>query len=251
MNDGSARAELNGVEYEGADLEALLVLHNYAQWIVDGFSLYLGERAVEFGAGLGAISQRLRPHVSSLDLVEPSPTLIDPLRRKFSGDGGVRIIHDTLEAESGRIEDGSRDSVVMVNVLEHIADDAEALRECHRILRPGGHLLIFVPALGMLYSELDRLVGHHRRYHRASLRQLARDAGFEIVRLDYFDMIGAFAWFLLNRVMGKTGFDRGLARFYDSVFVRLMRPVETLLPPPFGKNLILVARRPEAAGTKL
>ncbi len=239
------KAPPDGADYEGADLEALLVLHNYAQWIVDSFQPYLGKHAVEFGAGLGSISLRLRPHVSSLDLIEPSSSLIGPLREKFSGDSGVRIVHDTLEAEAVRLKDGSRDAIVMVNVLEHIADDAQALRECHRILRPGGHLLIFVPALSVLYSKLDALVGHHRRYHRAPLRRLAQDAGFEIVRLNYFDLIGAFAWFLLNRVMGKTGFDPGLARVYDGIFVRLMRPLETLLAPPFGKNLILVARRPE------
>jgi len=248
MNDRQTDDLQNAVIYEGADLEALLVLENYAQWIVDCFRPHLSGRVIEFGAGLGTISHRLRPHVATLDLVEPSSTLIAPLRDRFADDDAVSVVHDTLENQVGRQADGSLDAVIMVNVLEHIEDDAGALREFQRMLSPGGHLLIFVPALSALFSELDRIHGHYRRYHRAPLRRLVEAAGFDIVRLDYFDFVGMFAWFLMNRALGKTEFDERLVRLYDRVVVPVMRPLEGLIPPPLGKNLLLVARRP-ANGT--
>ena len=232
--------------YDGADLEALAVLDNYTAWIVDHFRPYLGGDMVEFGAGTGNLSERLRPFARTLDLVEPSVNLIDPLRRRFAEADNVTVRHETLEADIVGRADASRDAVAMVNVLEHIADDAGTVAECHRILRPGGHLLIFVPALRQLFSDMDRLVGHLRRYHRPELRRVAEDAGFEVVNLRYFDFVGTFAWWLINGVMGKTAFDPRLAGLYDRAFVPVMRPVERLIPPPFGKNLVLIARRPEA-----
>ena len=86
--------------------------------------------------------------------------------------------------------------------------------------------------------------GHHRRYHRAPLRRIVEAAGFEIERLHYFDLIGMFAWFLVNRMLGKTEFDGRLVSLYDRAVVPVMRPMESVLAPPLGKNLLLVARRP-------
>ena len=231
--------------YEGADLEALASLKRYQSWIVETFQPYLSGRTIEFGAGIGNISVRLTEHVAHLDLVEPSANLAVPLAERFAGDKNVAVFSQPLEARLPEIADQTYDCVVLVNVLEHIEDDAAALAGFWRILKPGGHLLLFVPAMKFLYSDLDAAVGHFRRYQRPQLDERVAQAGFNIVRSRYFDIIGVAPWWLLNTVMGSTGFNPLLVGIYDALFTPLTRGLESLVAPPFGKNILLVARRPE------
>ena len=231
--------------YEGADLEALATLKRYQSWIVDTFQPYLSGRAIEFGAGIGNISTRIRDHVSTLDLVEPSANLATPLQQRFLDDDGVAIYRESLEIRLPKVADKTYDSVVLVNVLEHIEDNNSALKGFCRILKPGGHLLLFVPALKFLYSDLDAAVGHFRRYQRPELNGQVTEAGLNIVQSRYFDTLGVAPWWLLNTVMGATGFNPLLVGIYDAVFAPISRGLESLAPPPFGKNILLVAQRPE------
>ena len=231
--------------YEGADLEALSTLHRYQRWIVETFRPHLSGRSVEIGAGIGNISTLLRRHVDTLDLVEPSANLGEPLRGRFEADSGVSVYLDSLEVWLPGISDDSYDSLILVNVLEHIEDDTAALEGFRRILKPGGKLLLFVPALQFLYSDLDALVGHYRRYHRQDLDNLVRVAGFNIVKSHYFDTVGVLPWWILNTVMGATRFNPTLAGIYDAIFAPISRSLERVITPPFGKNILIVAEKPE------
>ena len=139
--------------------------------------------------------------------------------------------------------DKSFDCVVLVNLLEHIEDDASALKGCYRVLRAGGYVLIFVPALPMLYSKLDESHGHYRRYTKASLLSRVEGSGLEVIYRKYFDLVGVFPWLLLNTLFGATTFNRTLMSVYDKIFVPISRALETVFDPPFGKNLIVVCRR--------
>jgi len=232
-------------EYEGSDLEALSTLGRYQDWIIQTFRPYLGGRTVEFGAGLGNISALLRPHVSELDLVEPSANLAERLKARFAGDDKVRIFAEPLEGLVPATADKTYESIVLVNVLEHIKDDAAALSGLMRTLRPGGYLLLFVPALKFLFSDLDALHGHFRRYQLDEINDRTRAAGFEIIRSRYFDTVGVMPWWLLNTLMGATTFNPFLIRIYDAVLAPVSRVIDKLINPPFGKNILLVARRPD------
>jgi ubiquinone/menaquinone biosynthesis C-methylase UbiE len=233
------------VIYEGADLEALATLKRYQSWIVDTFQPYLSGRTVEFGAGIGNISSRIREHVSTLDLIEPSPNLTALLQERFKDDDGVNIYKESLEERLPNTPDQLFQSVVLVNVLEHLEDDVAALDGFFRILKPDGHLLLFVPALKFLYSDLDAAVGHYRRYQKPELNKRVSDAGFTIMYSQYFDAIGVAPWWILNTVLGATGFNPLLVSIYDAVFAPLSQGLESLLPPLFGKNILLIAKRPE------
>lgn len=233
------------VDYQGSDLECLANLRRYQRWIVDTFRPYLGGEAVEFGSGTGSISELLIPLVSSLDLVEPSPNLGERLDRRFAGRPEVRIHRQTLEAWAAGQADQSVDSAILVNVLEHIEDDRLALGHLHRILRPGGHLLLMVPALKFLFSDLDVFYGHHRRYGLGELRGRVGEAGFGIVRARYFDIAGIVPWWILNTLLGSTTFNPFLMRVYDTFFIPVTRAVESVVRPPLGKNLVLIGRRPD------
>lgn len=230
--------------YEGADLEALAVLHRYRTWILSEMNPYLGGRSAEIGAGIGSFSESLRRQSSTIDLVEPSPSQIKALRARFGNQSGVRVLPLSAEAWVADSGPASYDTVVMINVLEHIADDGDMLSRIHDVLRPGGHLLLFVPALMILYSTIDRLVGHHRRYNRTELMQKTTAAGFQVERCRYFDLLGTVPWFLINRLGRATRFNPAAARLYDTIGVPVTRAIERLVSPPFGKNLLLVATKP-------
>ena len=233
-----------GVTYAGRDLEALSGMVHYYGWIVDYFAPHTHGRAVEYGCGNGTISARLLPHVEKLDLVEPSPNLVAILRDRFAGDAAVAVNAQTLETHVVASDSDTYDTAVLVNVLEHIADDTAALRELHRILRPGGALLLFVPALPFLFSRLDTLYGHFRRYRRDDLVGMIRAVGFDVADARYLDMLGVAPWFLLNTLCGATRFSPFMVRLYDRFGVPLTRFLESLLPTvPFGKNVLLIARK--------
>lgn len=232
--------------YEGSDLEALSTLGRYQDWIIENFRPYLRGRAIEFGAGLGNTSVLLRPLVSELDLVEPSVNLAARLETRFADDDGVRILAEPLEKRIPATDDESYDSIILVNVLEHIKDDAAALAGLLRILRPGGHLLLFVPAMQFLFSDLDALHGHYRRYELDTLNARTQAAGFEIIQSRYFDAVGVLPWYLLNTLMGATAFNPFLIRIYDAVLAPLSRGIDNMISPPFGKNILLVAQSPTA-----
>ena len=140
--------------------------------------------------------------------------------------------------------DASIYTVVMINVLEHVEHDEQLLAELHRILRPGGHLCIFVPALMALYSEIDRKYGHFRRYHRAELRGHMSGTGFAILKERWMDAPGALAWLIICRMLRSVDFNPVLARIYDTVFVPPIRFIEGIVPPPVAKNLLFIGRRP-------
>jgi SAM-dependent methyltransferase len=229
--------------YDGHDLEALFELRNYQQWIAAEFAPYLRGVAAEFGAGIGAMSQWFLPLVDRIDVIEPSPNLIGPLRQRFESTTSVRVEGKSLQAYIAEREPNSLDAAVMVNLLEHIEDDVGVLSDLKLLLRADGHLLIFVPAMPSLYSELDRILGHHRRYSGKQLANVVIDAGYDIISLRYFDMLGIVPWWLVNTMGGKKRFDPGLSKLYDRIGVPVTRTIEKIIPPPRGKNLILVARK--------
>lgn len=232
------------VEYEGRDLEALSDMPNYYAWIMRWFAPFVHGETVEYGAGAGTVSTLLRDRAERLTLVEPSANLHALLQDRFESDDRVSISNLNLETHVAALSGAAIDTIVLVNVLEHIEDDDSALREFARVLKPGGYLLIFVPALSLLMSDFDRALGHFRRYHQRALRRQLSAAGLSVRDSRYFDLLGAAPWFLFNTLLRGRRFNSGMLKVYDKVLVPLSRTIESLTPPPFGKNIVVIAQRP-------
>src|SRR5262249_29356866 len=231
--------------YEGQDLEALATLPAYQEWILEEFRPHLRGKVIEIGAGLGNISSRYADGVEDLLLVEPAKNLEAMLRERFESRPNVRVLSALVE-KMPAAHGVPFDSALMVNVLEHVGDDASMLNSIRGILRPKGALLLFVPACPWLYGTLDEKVGHARRYTLKGLERLVQDAGFKVETIRYFDLLGVLPWFFLGRVRRIREFSRRSARFYDRLVVPIAKAIEKYLKPPLGKNLLCIARVEEA-----
>jgi|SRR5579864_284707 len=233
--------------YPGTELDALAVARNYYRAILAYFTPYVGRRVVEVGAGIGTFSDFLLKctKVTELTLIEPSDTLFPVLQHRFSGETRVKIMHSYGEHLSGSV---AADSVVLVNVLEHVADDSALLRVAHSALVPGGSLLVFVPAVPCLFGTLDKHFGHCRRYTKALLSQRVLKAGLRLVRLRYFNFPGVVTWFLASRVLKRRALGHLDVWLYDRWMVPLISKLERWQEPPVGQSLIAIALKQETRG---
>ena len=226
--------------YPGKELEVMSHAVNYHRWIVKELTPYLGNTAVEVGAGIGDLSRLLlTTPIRKLFAFEPSSDLCDMLRENLRDESRVTVVNDFLDRS--RLQDGV-DSVLYINVLEHIENDREELLKVAGVVKAGASLLIFVPALSWLFSGADRSVGHFRRYHRKPLISLVEECGFRVEKARYFDLMGVIPWYL-NFVLLKNTFDAGSVALYDKLVVPPMRVFEKVIRPPIGKNILLVARK--------
>jgi SAM-dependent methyltransferase len=235
------------VEYVGKDLEAMDFAVKYHRWILDLMKPFLGKHVVEVGAGTGSFSELiLSTRPSSLTMVEPSDmfhALAANQRLRRSG-ADLGQYHDVFSNAARDIAARiNPDSIIYVNVLEHIENDSEELRTVWETLRPGGHVFIFVPALPILFSKFDQHIGHFRRYRKSELRSKLEHAGFHVRDLRWFDLPGILPWLLKYRLSGSLTMESSAVQLYDRIAVPIIRPFETLIRPPVGKNLFAVAQR--------
>ena len=212
---------------------------------LEEFAPYLRGRVPEVGAGIGTITRHLVESNRELSVValEPAGNVYASLASYAALTSRVSAHRQTLR-EFLPVQDEPLDAVVYLNVLEHIEDDAEELRLAAAALRPGGALLVFGPALEWLYGELDYRAGHYRRYSVASLREVASAAGFEIVSLAYFDVLGVLPYLVAYRVLRRPAINGSTMWGYDRLLVPVSRLIQRAMPrPPLGKNISLVARK--------
>jgi 2-polyprenyl-3-methyl-5-hydroxy-6-metoxy-1,4-benzoquinol methylase len=233
----------------GADveLERLAEADRFFGWIADELVPHLGHRVLEVGAGIGTVSLKLlerRPGMQ-ITALEPDPKLHEELIRRSKRHPEIQTLNVTSDELLRSEMHPTFDSVVYVNVLEHILDDRGELRTALRLLEPGGTLAIFVPALPRLYGSLDYKSGHHRRYTADSLRSVIADAGLDVVDVRYLDVLGIVPYFLMYKLLDVKTLGSVSSTGYDRVVVPLSRALQRLAPhPPVGKNLLAIARRP-------
>jgi len=234
-------------EYSGTELEAMALAQNYQRWILSQFAPYLGRRVIEVGAGIGTFSQLLLSNgsVSELLALEPAENLFPVLQDRLAQDGRAQTRREYLE---NLPVTQSADSVILVNVLEHVADDIRLLNTVHRILEPAGTLLLFVPALPWLYGTLDKGFAHQRRYKKSRLAEQLRLTGFRTETLRYVNLPGVVSWFVASRVLRRRTLKPGDVRLYDRWVVPWASRLERRWEPPIGQSLIAVARKREPHG---
>jgi SAM-dependent methyltransferase len=216
---------------------------NYYTWIVRLAAPYIGSRVAEVGAGVGNFAAALlrEVRISELLLIEPASNLFPRLTKKFEADGRVKVLPGFLDDHSCF---RGLDSLVAVNVIEHIRDDAEFLRLAFQELAPGGTVILFAPALHALYGTLDESFEHYRRYSKSELIRKLTQARFRFEKVLYFNLAGVLTWLMAGRLLRRKTLKRRQVRFYDRWVVPWVSRAEQLLEPPLGQSLLAIARKP-------
>lgn len=235
-NPGTVEATL------ASTLDTLDDAVNYMNWIIDLIRPHLSGPILEVGAGHGTFTSALSD-IAPVHAVEPGTHAGALLRTRFMGNERVSVTEGTV---ADVVPEEIYGSAVMINVLEHIEDDTQALRDIGARLQPGAAIAIWVPAFQLLYSNFDRQLGHHRRYRKDGLRTVVEGAGFRCEQVRYVNAPGFFSWLLITRLLGKAPTSGPLVSIFDRVFVPIIRRVESVVSPPFGQSILLIARRPSA-----
>jgi SAM-dependent methyltransferase len=225
---------------EDFEFTALSQARNYRNALIQEFSPHLRGQVIEIGAGIGQITAHLRQlkAISNLVSVEPSASFASAFRQNYPAQTLI----------DGTIQDVKKEepwnAILSINVLEHIRDDERELSLYHSFLLPqSGSLCLFVPARPEIYAPIDKDFGHHRRYKKVELKAKLERAGFKIIRLNYFNCIGYFAWWLNFRFLKKRSFDVTSVYLFDRAIFPFVHLLERhFCRPPFGQSLLAVAQ---------
>jgi SAM-dependent methyltransferase len=236
----------SGTLKTGADTysSAIADAQNYMNWLVGEFRPYLRGKILEVGIGHGNYCTLLREYGDYLG-VDLDKESVSAAKRNFPGLAFAECNILDLATIEQLLPNGA-DSIISLNVLEHIEDDAAAVGNLVRTLKPGGHLLLAVPALMMLYNEMDRLAGHCRRYATGDLRSILSKQPVEILRLGYLNPIGGLGWWVNSLSRPKSlnsDAINGQIRLFDRYVVPISRALNPLFASFFGQSVICVARR--------
>lgn len=230
------------------ELTELSTAGNFTRWIVDALDDQLGARVLEVGAGFGAIAAEIarRSPDRVVTAIEPAGNVFPTLSERAEESPNLRVAQITSGQLADTAAHGTFDTVLYVNVLEHIADDVAELRTAARLLTTGGRLGVFVPAMPSLYGSLDYKSGHYRRYHAAQLRSVLERAGYIDVDVRYFDAIGVVPYWIMYRALNVSRLDRVSSTGYDRVMVPVSRLLQRWVTRPIrGKNLVATGRLPD------
>jgi 2-polyprenyl-3-methyl-5-hydroxy-6-metoxy-1,4-benzoquinol methylase len=224
-------------EYSGVEnLEAMKEAQNYNRFLLNLVRRYLvGNEILDFGAGTGTFAMPLQTTGVTVACVEPDSRL-----RSHLSSAGL-----TTHADIAAVAANSIDCSYSMNVLEHVEDDRAALAAIYEKIRPGGRIIIYVPAFDVLYSKMDELVGHYRRYRRKDLVAKMTAANFQIDTATYVDSLGFFSALVYRWLGNNTGvISAGSVKIYDRVVFPLSRILDRIVLGSFGKNLLVVGTRP-------
>jgi SAM-dependent methyltransferase len=235
-------ASIRHTDRAGAEtLEIMQAAPNYNWWQFSRITPYLGRRICEVGAGIGNMSSLMAGHgLDLLVLTDTGPYYRDTLKDTFASYPEVVVDQLTLPDETAahRFQPYELDTVVALNVIEHIPDDIEAFRSIAAMLRPGGRAVILVPAFEGLFGSLDHELGHIRRYTRSNLSQRMSEAGFRVERAFYFNLVGTVGWWVNARLHKVPRIPVEQLRYFDAL-VPLLR-LEDRVPLPFGQSVIAI-----------
>ncbi len=226
-------------------LQSVRRASGFNRWMLSQFGRYIGDRVYEAGCGIGNFTELLLAK-ERLVCVDYDAFYVEMIARRFGHLENVRTLKIDLSrpGESG-LERERLDTVISLNVVEHIEDDAGALKHFYDILEPGGHAIVLVPAHPWLFSKCDEALGHYRRYTDEEVRAKLAAAGFDVVSVRQFNRLGVFGWWL-NGKLGRKDLSPTQMRVYE-MLLPLAKLMDRIGVGP-GLSVIGVGRKPTSVG---
>lgn len=231
-------------------LQKLSRLNNYSKWIYSNFSQYVGGRVLEVGAGIGNIVDFYQSKCKEIVATDLFDTKIEIMKERFNHLPHIKSMTINIfdnHLQSDTIKNGSFDTVICINVLEHIEDDKAAMMKMLDLLRDNGKLIIYVPALSFLYCEMDSSIGHYRRYNKGRLSKFAAEMNMKILKNHYANFLGVLPYFIKGKVLKKTTAysetisDKNVI-LYNNIF-SVCEKMESWIHPPIGTSEVIVLEK--------
>jgi SAM-dependent methyltransferase len=230
--------------YAADDLETMSEAHRYQAHVFGLVRPHVGTRVLEVGCGIGTMTRQLLDVAQEVVCIEPNLNCATRARTELGAHPrvAIRICH-LEECDRDELQQRQFDTVVCVNVLEHIEDDVRALALFRDVVvKTAGKVLIFVPAVQALYGPHDAALGHHRRYSKRRLARAFDAAGLDVVAMQYTNPIGLLGWIYNRYISGNTEHTSGQVRIFDRLVAPWALPLERFATPPIGLSLFAVGR---------
>lgn len=221
------------MEYIGSELELFASARNWKIYYRSLILPYLQGDVLEVGSGIGSNTDLLiNPNVRSWTCLEPDSKLIEESKRRVN-DVRCRFCNGTIE----EINDKNFDSIIYIDVLEHIENDVEEIDRALKLLRQNGYLIVLSPAHQYLFSPFDSAVGHHRRYNKKMLERVV-DPILTKRKIFYLDSIGFFLSLVNKTLLRQSDPTHRQIRFWDNIVIPMSRFIDWILNYRFGKTII-------------
>lgn len=230
-----------------ATLGRMANVDRYNRWIFEEIAPFAGRRMLEVGCGIGNMTDFFLD-LEQVVAIDRHSGSVHNVRVKYATRTNVQIYQGDITTR-GTVQElmpHRFDTVMCLNVLEHIEQDQTALRHMAELLMPGGHLLLFVPAGQYMYGSLDRALGHYCRYEKRILEDKVRSAGFRIVRSGYLNLAGIPGWWLNSRILRRTILSTGQLRLFNALaplFIGFERGLRHMWDLPVGQSLVCIGQR--------
>jgi 2-polyprenyl-3-methyl-5-hydroxy-6-metoxy-1,4-benzoquinol methylase len=222
-------------------LEGLATAVNHRRWFVELALPYLGDNPIEVGSGLGDYALEWARYLPRFTATEADPDRLVLLKERLAERANIDVRQMLLPTtEAG----GQYSAVVSYNVLEHIEDHVGALRSMAGLVRPGGRVVLIVPAFMFAMSPVDIATGHIRRYTKKTMRAAMTAAGLEIETLHYANALGLIGYYGATSIFKLAPKEGPMVKVYDTLVLPVTKAVESLVKPPFGQSVFVVARTP-------
>ncbi|TSC87761.1 MAG: type 12 methyltransferase [Microgenomates group bacterium Gr01-1014_7] len=223
-----------------ATLESMSQAAWYNQWTLDLFDNYLFGKILEVGCGIGNFTKTLTKYgeVVAIDIrddyLKETKKLVGNIANVGFGD---------IEKGKYFFKDFDFDSIVCINVLEHIENDRKSLKNLCQFLKRGGHLILLVPAHKFLYGKIDESIGHYRRYEAEEIINKLIAAGFKIIKNRKINLLGALGWWFFSNVLKDNKVKKGNIALFNLI-APFYLPLENLFEPPLGTSILVIAQKP-------
>lgn len=237
------------MQHQDLGLSTLISLSGadrFNEWMFEAIRPYISGKTLEIGSGIGNISAILVRHQLPLYVSDHTDEYIERLQKRFAATDQVKgvLSIDLAEKDFDAVHAGivgTFDTVFALNVIEHIEDDHLAILNCYKLLKPGGRMVVLVPAWPALYNRLDKGLEHYRRYSSTTLRQLL-SGPFTVTEMKYFNLAGIGGWWVTGTLLKRKVIGEGRARVYNRL-VPLFRLVDRLSFHRMGLSLVAVGEK--------
>ena len=236
------RSSLRAVDAGSETLLRTRLMTNNNLWTYRKIEPFLGKKILEIGSGIGTVSKYLVFKGRNVTLSDINDKYIDYLNRRFIGNPRVNVIKIDAANFDAKSYDDKFDTIIGINILEHIENDLDTLKRLRGGLIENGRLLLLVPAHKILFGILDANLKHYRRYSKSELIKKIENAGFIIEKIEYMNFLSAIGWFINFKMLKRGRMPIATILLIDKI-INFVMLIEKHIKFPFGLSLFAVARK--------